>query len=41
MISGVVLIYPDIVTDIIGFGLTGLIYAWHQWVRRPMSLKPS
>jgi TRAP-type uncharacterized transport system fused permease subunit len=41
MISGVVLIYPDIVTDVIGFGLTGLIYAWHQWVRQPMSLKPN
>jgi TRAP-type uncharacterized transport system fused permease subunit len=41
MIAGVVLIYPDIVTDIIGFSLTGLIYAWHHWVRRPMSLKPS
>jgi TRAP transporter 4TM/12TM fusion protein len=40
MISGVVLIYPDIVTDAIGFSLAGLIYAWHQWVRRPMSLKP-
>jgi TRAP transporter 4TM/12TM fusion protein len=41
MISGVVLIYPDIVTDVIGFGLTGLIYAWHRWVRRPASLKLS
>jgi TRAP transporter 4TM/12TM fusion protein len=41
MTSGVVLIYPDIVTDVIGFGLIGLIYAWHRWVRRPISLESS
>ncbi|MEH6354531.1 MAG: TRAP transporter permease [Marinobacter sp.] len=41
MISGVVLIYPDIVTDVIGFGLIGLIYAWHRWAQRPVSLKSS
>ncbi|MEP5980919.1 MAG: hypothetical protein ABJ273_06830, partial [Marinobacter alexandrii] len=37
MVAGGMLIYPDLVTDLIGFGLLGLTYLWHWRFRQPVA----
>ncbi len=37
MVAGGVLIYPDLVTDLIGFGLLALTYLWHWRFRQPVA----
>lgn len=38
--AGAVLIYPEVISDLIGFGLIALIYLGHRLLNRPAPLKP-
>jgi TRAP transporter 4TM/12TM fusion protein len=41
MVAGALLIYPELISDIVGFCLIGLIYLGHHLLNRPAQLKSS
>jgi TRAP transporter 4TM/12TM fusion protein len=41
MVAGALLIYPELISDIVGFCLIGLIYLVHHLLNRPAPLKSS